>query len=299
MKPFQRADVPHSQAASVIDDLVNKWQIGEASVAEPLGHPQTLTDARAAAKALVDRIIEGEWWRNDTHQVVTRGIDTPLGPMVHLSIRRLDRSPIHDWRELQDVKSTLLGPNVEGVELYPAEDRVVDTANQYHLWCSPPGVRWPFGFESGRVVTEASVAGSVQRPFAKPDAGEYTPADLRAAIDAEKTGTGPLSTDEKVEMNELEITLAENGRLGKLNMARLENLRARAATELDAALVERAVRAARPNRTTEAPRWVAIVDTFGIGCTSATELCRRFGLDPHERVSGARCSCPDSEGGGA
>lgn len=60
-----------------------------------------------------------------------------------------------------------------------------------------------------------------------------------------------------------------------------------------AQLIERAVRAARPNRTTEAPRWVAVMDTFALGSTSATNLCRAFGLDPHERVQGARCTCPD------
>lgn len=65
----------------------------------------------------------------------------------------------------------------------------------------------------------------------------------------------------------------------------------------DAELLRRAVNLARPDRTTDAPRWVAVMDTFGLGSTSATELCRRFGLDPHERVRGARCSCPDSEGG--
>lgn len=61
-------------------------------------------------------------------------------------------------------------------------------------------------------------------------------------------------------------------------------------------LVERAVRCARPTRTTDAPRWVAIMDTFGLGSTSATQLCREFNLNPHEIVPGARCSCPDSEG---
>lgn len=168
MTPFHRASVPEATVAFTIDDIVAKWEHGDAAIAKLLGHPQTITDARRAAKAAVGRIVEGEWWRNESHQVVSRVIQTPLGPMVHLSIKRLDRSPIHDWRELQDVKTTLLGPDVEGVELYPAEDRVVDTANQYHLWCAPPGERFPFGFHEGRHVTEASVAGSVQRPFAQP-----------------------------------------------------------------------------------------------------------------------------------
>ena len=35
-----------------------------------------------------------------------------------------------------------------------------------------------------------------------------TPADLRDAIAKEKTGSGPLTPSERVEMNELEITIA-------------------------------------------------------------------------------------------
>lgn len=56
-------------------------------------------------------------------------------------------------------------------------------------------------------------------------------------------------------------------------------------------LVERAMRSAHPRRvgggTVE--RWVAVRDTFATGSTMAVELCRAFGLDPHEQVSSARC----------
>lgn len=55
------------------------------------------------------------------------------------------------------------------------------------------------------------------------------PADLRAEIERQKTGTGPLSQAERVEMNELEIVLEDRGRLGMLNQARLDHLKARAA----------------------------------------------------------------------
>lgn len=58
-------------------------------------------------------------------------------------------------------------------------------------------------------------------------------------------------------------------------------------------MVERAVRNARPHRTTEAPRWVAVMDVFGYGSTTSTELCRRFGLDPYEKVPGVKCDCDE------
>lgn len=94
----------------------------------------------------------GEMWLNDRYVVsVTR---LPEGG-THLSIRRSDRKALHDWRDLQRIKNDILGPEVEAVELYPAESRLVDTANQYHLWALPDAQRFGFGFEWGRVVTDA------------------------------------------------------------------------------------------------------------------------------------------------
>ena len=90
--------------------------------------------------------------------------------MVHLSIRRLDRKPVRDWRLLQQIKNALVGPDHEAVELYPAESRLVDTANQFHLWClAEPGLRFPFGYVE-RLVTgpkDAADIGAKQRPFAE------------------------------------------------------------------------------------------------------------------------------------
>jgi hypothetical protein len=57
------------------------------------------------------------------------------------------------------------------------------------------------------------------------------------------------------------------------------------------AMVERAVRNARPHRMTEAPRWVGVKDIFSYGSTTSKELCRRFGLDPYEKVAGVQCDC--------
>lgn len=53
------------------------------------------------------------------------------------------------------------------------------------------------------------------------------PPDLQAAIEAERHGTGPLTIQEAVEMNELEITLTQRGRMGMLNTARMDWLRER------------------------------------------------------------------------
>ena len=55
----------------------------------------------------------------------------------------------------------------------------------------------------------------------------------------------------------------------------------------DAKLLERAVRSAcrRDARKGEKhPRWTAVSDVFALGSTYATQLCRRYGLDPDEEL---------------
>jgi hypothetical protein len=94
--------------------------------------------------------LEGAVWINDVYQVVVKS----AGSMVHLSIKRIDRETIHDWRDLQEIKNQLVGPECEAIELYPAESRRVDSANQYHLWASSdPTWRFPCGFTE-RLVTD-------------------------------------------------------------------------------------------------------------------------------------------------
>ena len=84
---------------------------------------------------------------------------------VHISVKTLKKQPLHDWRDLQQIKNDLIGPEHEAVELYPAESRLIDTANQYHLWASTdPNYRFPVGWSEGRHVTSASAGGSKQRP---------------------------------------------------------------------------------------------------------------------------------------
>lgn len=112
---------------------------------------------------------EFELWKNSRYQVaIDRSPRQSEGfpKLIHLSIKRLDRAPIHDWRDLQRIKNELVGPEHEAIELYPAESRVTDSANQFHLWCfADPNVRLPFGWTT-RFVLGSSVDGkSKQRPF--------------------------------------------------------------------------------------------------------------------------------------
>lgn len=56
-------------------------------------------------------------------------------PPTYLSIKRHDKEPIADWRAMQKIKNAICGKEWEGIEIYPAETRLVDTCNQYHMFC--------------------------------------------------------------------------------------------------------------------------------------------------------------------
>jgi hypothetical protein len=93
------------------------------------------------------------WFANSRYQV---GVHFPAPargwpPMVHLSIKAHDKRVVHDWRDLQRIKNELVGPEAEGVELYPAESRLMDESNQFHMYCVHPVASFPFG-EKGRTV---------------------------------------------------------------------------------------------------------------------------------------------------
>lgn len=126
---------------------------------------------RKEAKSLYNAMLNDDVYLNDTYQVniTWKAPQHAFGPdidIVHLSIKRIDRAPIHDWRDLQEIKNELVGREREAIELYPSEARRVDTANQYHLWVLPEGEFVSIGW-TGRLVMDAGEAkdNSVQRPL--------------------------------------------------------------------------------------------------------------------------------------
>lgn len=114
-------------------------------------------------------LAEGKLWKNNLYTVAVydNGEDGKGGRFLHLSIKRNDREVIHDWRHLQRIKTEICGPEAEGMELYPAESRVVDMANQYHLWVFTKN-RVGFGFRTSgtaqkMTAEESARLGSKQR----------------------------------------------------------------------------------------------------------------------------------------
>lgn len=105
-----------------------------------------------------------EIWLNDVYQVIKYDamkakIQSKKFPaMWWLSIKRLDKEPIYDWRDLQRIKNMIVGAEHEAVQLFPAESRKVDTANQYHLFVlKDASINFPFGFNQRCVLTQADV----------------------------------------------------------------------------------------------------------------------------------------------
>lgn len=133
---------------------------------------------RDHAPDLIAWVNAQEVWKNSRYTVDVRRslLHLPTGDatLVHLSIKANDKTAVHDWRDFQRIKNELVGREQEAIELYPAESRLVDTSNQYHLWCVI-GSRVPFGFEERLVSQTGDPIGAVQRPF-EPDA---KPADAR------------------------------------------------------------------------------------------------------------------------
>lgn len=108
-----------------------------------------------------------ECWMNNRYTVlVRRAPDDPIfGPVVHLSIRRNDRGAARDWRDFQRIKNELVGPETEAIEFFPAESRLVDAANQFHLWAFPK-YRFTVGFQNRDVRDHGGeMFGATQRPF--------------------------------------------------------------------------------------------------------------------------------------
>lgn len=98
-----------------------------------------------------------EFWANDRY-VAT--VERRSDGYARISLHRKDRKPLRDWRDMQRIKNDVMGDEIEAVELFPAESRLMDTANEYWLWCLPKGQQWPLGFKD-RTVSGPEIAAFV------------------------------------------------------------------------------------------------------------------------------------------
>ena len=125
-------------------------------------HVRTLQEKLLAIERCVQHVTSAAKFRNDTYEVLAVG-DSPF---IHLIIHRHDWAACDDWREFQRIKNEIVGPECEAMELFPAESRLVDTSNAYHLWvhCDPT-FRFPVGLHH-RLVASEPIGLEKQRAFA-------------------------------------------------------------------------------------------------------------------------------------
>jgi len=118
-----------------------------------LAYMDELKTDRAGALVAMERETSNQIYVNDLYQVEVRQAGEKL---VQLNIRRRDGRPIfRDWRHFQRIKNELVGEECEGLELYPAESRLTDTSNKYHIWVfTDPTFRVPLGFQDRDVRYE-------------------------------------------------------------------------------------------------------------------------------------------------
>ena len=143
---------------------VNKNSIAPITEAKIREVMRKMNVDRAGALKIADANRERPHYVNDLYIV---DVQDSGGPLVLLSIARRDGGPIfRDWRHFQQIKNDILGPECEAVELYPAESRVVDIGNKYHLIGSrDPAFRFPFGFAERKVdLADSGGVGLHQRP---------------------------------------------------------------------------------------------------------------------------------------
>lgn len=91
---------------------------------------------------------------NSRYQVLVNFESTPgWPPTAHLKIKPHDKRCVRDWRDMQRVKNEICGTESEGVELYPAESRLVDEVNEFHIFALHPATGFPFGHQKRRTAT--------------------------------------------------------------------------------------------------------------------------------------------------
>ena len=102
------------------------------------------------------RVMENSRYIVHVYPAVRQTEGWPM--IIHLSIRHVTNAAITDFRDFQRIKTELISPDAEAVQIFPAESRLVDSCNQYHLFVFAPEEDsdqfppFPIGYFYGRDV---------------------------------------------------------------------------------------------------------------------------------------------------
>jgi hypothetical protein len=115
------------------------------------GRLPSIEEKMMCVEQMVQRMAYPHIFRNNLYHVEIM----PGQPFIHVDISRHDRGSCKNWRHFQQIKNELIGPEHEAIELFPAESRLVDAGNEYHLWVhATPQYRFPLGFPARLVLEE-------------------------------------------------------------------------------------------------------------------------------------------------
>ena len=125
----------------------------------------TLKDAKELYKNSCSEV----WYANDIYQAAVdysawENVDANKpGRCIWLSIKNHEKTTEIPWQHKQWIKNDICGEEMEAMELFPAESRLVNTANQYHLWVFD---QIPIGF-NGRLISSLSPGGTGKQTLEK------------------------------------------------------------------------------------------------------------------------------------
>ena len=146
--------------------------------------------SQEVAASQIERLRAQSIFMNDRYQVNVQRVRTPFGDetgdMFWLSIKRRDRTMVHDWRDLQQIKNMIVGDEHEGFEVYPRSRGwwTLPTSTTFGCSLNPRcGYRWAIC--TGRCWTAARQRRSVHGGAASARRRSVPPTreeDLLAAI---------------------------------------------------------------------------------------------------------------------
>lgn len=84
---------------------------------------------------------------NNRYSVQISDEATDWGLVIHLWIRRHDGEMVRSWADMQRIKNELIGDDHVAVEVFPAQQDLVDDANIAHLWVLPKEFALPFSLK--------------------------------------------------------------------------------------------------------------------------------------------------------
>ncbi len=180
MSPFRRVVLPPEALAIRRDDLLSRPCEFFAGILN--GRVPTPAEKSQIVERAISNLGASLVFTNDLYTVTV--LECP--PFIQLQIRRNDWGACKDWRDFQQIKNELVGVEHEAMELFPAESRLVDTANVYSIWVhGDPHFRFQVGL-GHRLVTSDAVASETQRPLAR----GQSEATIDGACSVRWTGAG-------------------------------------------------------------------------------------------------------------